>query len=71
MYTDGLIEAGDPQGDLLGMEAVKSALGMAARCGESSAATRQRLVRVLEEFEESGVPTDDTAFLVIAKTSDE
>lgn len=67
MFTDGLIEARNPQGELLGMEAVKNALAAGARCGESSEATQQRLACVLEEFEQSTAPADDTAFIVIAK----
>ncbi len=68
MFTDGLIEARNAQDELLGLEAVKEALAVAARDGESSAATQQRLARVLDDFVQGAAPVDDTAFLVIAKT---
>jgi serine phosphatase RsbU (regulator of sigma subunit) len=67
MFTDGLIEACNAQGELLGVETIKNALAAGARAGESSAAIQLSLVRVLEEFERQQAPADDTAFLVICK----
>lgn len=66
MLTDGLIEARNLNGDLLGMEAIKAELAAAARSGESSEATQQRFVRLLHAFEQGAPPADDTAFIVIA-----
>ena len=65
MYTDGLFEARDPQGELLGLEAVKAELAESARTGESCDATRDRLSRLLSEFEHGTAPADDTAFIVV------
>jgi serine phosphatase RsbU (regulator of sigma subunit)/anti-sigma regulatory factor (Ser/Thr protein kinase) len=65
MLTDGLIEARNPNGDMLGMEAIKAELTQAALSGESSQATQQRFVRLLMAFEQGAPPADDTAFIVI------
>ena len=65
MFTDGLAEARNLQGGLLGLAAVKSALGCAARNGESSEATRQRPGKLLHDFEQGTPPADDTSFVVI------
>lgn len=66
MFTDGLIEARNRAGDLLGIDEVKSLLAHAARQGESCEAIKQRLVQRLHDFEQSTQPADDTAFIVIA-----
>ncbi len=68
MFSDGLIEARNPAGDLMGLDPVTAAMSEAARLGESSEATRQRLTRLLQEFEHSAEAADDTAFIVIACT---
>jgi serine phosphatase RsbU (regulator of sigma subunit)/anti-sigma regulatory factor (Ser/Thr protein kinase) len=65
LFTDGLIEARDPDGDLLGLDAIKSQIAMAALSGESSEATHRRLVSLLQTFEAGATPADDTAFIVI------
>lgn len=69
MFTDGLIEARNPQGDLLGLDAVKALLADAARKGESPDAIKQRVASLLQDFEQGAPPADDTAFIVIARTS--
>ena len=66
MFTDGLIEARNPKGELLGLDAVKNALAGSASSGESGEAARQRLARLLQEFEQGTPAADDTAFIVIA-----
>lgn len=66
MFTDGLIEARNRAGELLGLEAVKSTLARAARNTESSEGTRQHLATLLQDFEQGTPPADDTAFIVIA-----
>lgn len=66
MFTDGLTEARNRAGELLGLQAVKSALSNAARLGEGCDATRQRLAALLQDFEQETSPADDTAFIVIA-----
>ena len=69
MFTDGLIEARNPGGELLGLDAVRTVLAEATRRDESCDATRHRLARLLREFEQGTPPADDTAFIVIARTS--
>ena len=44
-------------------------LAEATRRDESCDATRHRLARLLREFEQGTPPADDTAFIVIARTS--
>lgn len=65
LFTDGLIEARNLKGDLLGLEAIKAELASAARSGESEEATKHRLVRLLQTFEQGAPPADDTAFIVL------
>ena len=65
MFTDGLMEARNPQGDLLGLEAIKAELASATRRGESNEATKSRLVRLLQSFEQNAPAADDTVFIVI------
>ena len=65
MFTDGLMEARNPSGDLLGLAAIKAELASAMRLGESSETTKRRLVSLLQTFEQGAPPADDTAFIVI------
>ncbi len=65
LFTDGLIEARDPEGGLLGLDPIKSQLAVAARSGETCEATHSRLVGLLHAFEKGSPPADDTAFIVI------
>ena len=67
MFTDGLTEARNPAGALLGLEAVKAALAAGAVRGESSDAIKQRFIRLQQEFEQGTPPADDTAFIVIGE----
>ena len=66
MFTDGLTEARNRDGHLLGIDPVKAALSEASRRGESCEDTRQRLETLLEDFEREKSPADDTAFIVLA-----
>ena len=65
MFTDGLMEALNLKGDLLGLDKIKAELASATRCGESNEATKLRFVRLLETFQQGAPPADDTAFIVI------
>jgi serine phosphatase RsbU (regulator of sigma subunit) len=67
MYTDGLVEARNASGELLGAEAVKWTLSEARRLGQSAAEIRRILVTLLQTFERDAAPADDTAFIVIAE----
>ena len=69
MFTDGLIEARSPAGELLGLDSVKAVLSASARAGESPDATQQRLVTLVRAFEADSAPSDDTAFLILAHAS--
>lgn len=66
MFTDGLTEARNRAGEFLGLDAVKTALSLAARNRESCDEARRRLITVLQDFEQETPPADDTAFIVIA-----
>jgi serine phosphatase RsbU (regulator of sigma subunit) len=68
MFTDGLIEARDPVGGLLGLEAAKGELAAAARGGLSGGETRDALSSLLVRFEKGTAPADDTAFIVMVTT---
>ncbi len=66
MFTDGLIEARNLKGELLGLEAVEVELSSAASRRDSSEATKHRLVNLLQAFEQGTAVADDTAFIIIA-----
>lgn len=67
MFTDGLIDALNFQGKLLGLEAVKAALSAAAMEGVSGEGAKQQLVGLLQGFEQGAPAADDTAFIVVAR----
>jgi len=64
LYTDGLVEACDPDGNEYGLERLKEV----CRCGrgESSAALAELIARDLEDFAR-GVPFADDRTLVLAR----
>ncbi len=66
LFTDGLIEARNRDGELLGLEPIKVLLRNAALSGEPIDVTRRKIVEMLGEFENAGEPADDTALLVLA-----
>ena len=66
LFTDGLIEARNRDGELLGLEPIKVLLRNAALSGEPIDITRRKIVEMLGEFENAGEPADDTALLVLA-----
>lgn len=66
MYTDGLVEARNVAGELMGAEAVKWTLSEAGRLGHGADEIRRTLVTLLQTFEGDAAPADDTAFIVIA-----
>lgn len=66
LFTDGLIEARNLQGELLGLEAVKVALAAAMKAGETAEQTKERFDQLLKAFEREASAADDTAFIVIA-----
>jgi sigma-B regulation protein RsbU (phosphoserine phosphatase) len=68
LYTDGLVEALDPDGDEYGLERLKEV----CRCGrgESSTALAKLIARDLEDFAR-GVPFADDRTLVVARRLEE
>ena len=68
LYTDGLVEANDPEGNEYGLERLKEV----CRCGrgESSAALAKLIARDLEDFAR-GVPFADDRTLVLARRLEE
>jgi serine phosphatase RsbU (regulator of sigma subunit) len=68
LYTDGLVEATDPDGEEYGLERLKEV----CRCGrgESSAALAKLIAQDLEDFAR-GVPFADDRTLVVARRLEE
>ena len=66
MFTDGLYEARNSNGDLLGLDAVKASLASAGSAAESGDLIQRRFARLLVDFEQGAPTADDTAFIVIA-----
>jgi serine phosphatase RsbU (regulator of sigma subunit) len=68
LYTDGLVEANDPEGNEYGLERLKEV----CRCGrgESSAALAKLIAQDLEDFAR-GVPFADDRTLVVARRLEE
>ena len=66
MFTDGLYEARNSNGDLLGLDAVKARLASAGSAAESGDLIQRRFARLLVDFEQGAPTADDTAFIVIA-----
>ena len=67
MFTDGLFEARNLNGDLLGLDAVKSHLACAGLAGESCEDIERRFAGLLHDFEQGAPTADDTAFIVMAR----
>ena len=65
MFTDGLFEARNAKGDLLGLEAVKGNLASAGCAGEPCDVIQRRFAHLLQDFEQGAPTADDTAFIVI------
>jgi len=66
MFTDGLMDARNPAGSLLGLDPLKAAVAASALRGDSPTDARERMVRLLHDFEAGTQPADDTAFIVIS-----
>ena len=67
MFTDGLFEARNANGDLLGLEAVKCNLACAGCAAEPCDVIQRRFASLLQEFEQGAPTADDTAFIVMAR----
>ena len=67
LYTDGLNEARNAAGELLGLEALEAAFAATARERLPVAATRDRLISLLTQFESGTPQADDQAFVLLAE----
>ncbi len=66
MYTDGLIEARNPAGDLLGLDRLKSWFGSRDLDFAPVAQIESGLVRLARDFQGSAPAADDLTFVVMA-----
>lgn len=69
LYTDGLIEARNSAGDLLGIERVQPCLEKAFAAGSSANGIRDALLKLNHDFLGGIAPTDDVTLLVLASDS--
>ena len=61
-YTDGIIEARNPSGDLFGSEGLARVLPQCA--GGNAASTAKNIELSVLEYQ-AGAPSDDTAIIVL------
>lgn len=66
MYTDGLIEARNPTGELLGLERVKQWFAKPVNSGASVASIEAGLIRLARDFQGTAPAADDLTFVVVA-----
>lgn len=67
LYTDGLTEARNAQGELFGQQRLAEWLCQAAAAAPSAPALRAGLIDALTHFGAQDSPTDDQTFLVLAE----
>jgi anti-sigma regulatory factor (Ser/Thr protein kinase)/GAF domain-containing protein len=70
LYTDGLTEARNPQGELFGQQRLAEWLGRAAAGAPTAQALRAQLVDTLARFGAQESVTDDQTFLILAEASE-
>ena len=66
LYTDGLTEARNTQGELFGQERLTKWFGESGRCHPTAEALKEDLANYLNEFQSNAAPSDDQTFLVMA-----
>lgn len=66
LYTDGIVEAPNSQGDPYGQKRLKQWFWQAARLGTSAAQLRQNFLAHLGNFQGTLKPHDDQTFLILA-----
>lgn len=66
LYTDGITDAGAPDGSRYGDERLRAAIASTCRDGTAGATTRTVIESVLE-FQGSALPADDLALLVFRR----
>lgn len=67
LLTDGLIEARNSGGDLMGMDSTKACLADSIAAGHTAAATRDALVALASTFQGAAPASDDLTLLVISE----
>jgi serine phosphatase RsbU (regulator of sigma subunit)/anti-sigma regulatory factor (Ser/Thr protein kinase) len=67
LYTDGLNEARNPAGDLLGLEALQQHFAQTAKERLPVGETKERLIAWVAHFESGTPQADDQAFLLLAE----
>lgn len=67
LYTDGVSEARNKQGELLGIPRLARHFSQAASARQTAEATRQSIIQLLEEFVQETPPSDDQAFILLAE----
>jgi serine phosphatase RsbU (regulator of sigma subunit) len=67
LYTDGLNEARNPAGDLLGLEALQQHFAQTAKERLPVGEAKERLVAWVAHFESGTPQADDQAFLLLAE----
>jgi len=65
LYTDGLTEARDEQGDLFGQNRLEAWLRRNARTNETADELKQRFLADLRQFQAEPTPSDDQTFLLL------
>jgi serine phosphatase RsbU (regulator of sigma subunit) len=66
LYTDGLLEAANPAGELFGRERLARWLGATSKQNQTASERSADLVGELQRFQSRPVPSDDQAFLILA-----
>lgn len=65
LYTDGLTESRDPEGELFGQSRLETWLGRNARTNETAAQLKERFLDDLTQFQAGPTPPDDQTFLLL------
>jgi serine phosphatase RsbU (regulator of sigma subunit) len=66
LYTDGLTEAADPDGELYGQQRLANWLGANSKQNRTASERSADLVQELQRFQSRPSPKDDQAFLILA-----
>ncbi|HWI58715.1 MAG TPA: PP2C family protein-serine/threonine phosphatase [Bacillota bacterium] len=67
LYTDGLTEARNPQGDLFGQERLEAWLSHHAKQGLTAGQLKERFLSDLKRFQSDLSPRDDQTFLLLTE----
>jgi serine phosphatase RsbU (regulator of sigma subunit)/anti-sigma regulatory factor (Ser/Thr protein kinase) len=67
MLTDGIVEAREPGGQLLGYEPVKALLQRAGAAGQQSDSVQRELLAMVDTFRSGLEPHDDLTYLLVSE----